>query len=201
MNKNSSESQMRTLSILIAILALVIAVQYFYKPIIQEKKNIEEQINITIENKNKMKTNLNYYEGDLSIYEEEKELLAENRSQFLNVMENSAIDSIFSEMIIQSGLHSISLEIDENGEDEVISDDDSIHTTGVRTCDFTYVVSGKYTNLLQFIDKINNNLSMEIKNFQFNNNGEFTAECEFEASITIRVYMYDEKFDISLIIN
>ena len=111
--KNITKKQMITLTVLIAVLVLVIAVQYFYRPVLEKKSELADKVeNMTMvyEDMNMLAA---YYSIDAVSYKEAKEELAKKRSEFLPFMENSQQDDMITNMLVASNISIESSEISE----------------------------------------------------------------------------------------
>ena len=111
--KNITKKQMITLTVLIAVLVLVIAVQYFYRPVLEKKSELADKVeNMTMVYED-MKMLAAYYSIDAVSYKEAKEELATKRSEFLPFMENSQQDDMITNMLVASNISIESSEISE----------------------------------------------------------------------------------------
>lgn len=111
--KNITKKQMITLTVLVAVLVLVIAVQYFYRPVLQKKSELADKVeNMTMVYED-MKMLAAYYSIDAVSYKEAKEELAKKRSEFLPFMENSQQDDMITNMLVASNISIESSEISE----------------------------------------------------------------------------------------
>ena len=111
--KNITKKQMITLTVLIAVLVLVIAVQYFYRPVLEKKSELADKVeNMTMVYED-MKMLAAYYSIDAVSYKEAKEELAKKRSEFLPFMENSQQDDMITNMLVASNISIESSEISE----------------------------------------------------------------------------------------
>ena len=102
--KNVSKKQMITLIVLVIILILVIAVQYFYRPVLEKKSGLEEKVDSMSLVYEDMKILATFYDIDSISYKEEKELLAQKRSELLPLMKPSQQDNMLTEILVGSGL-------------------------------------------------------------------------------------------------
>ena len=111
--KNITKKQMITLTVLVSVLVLVIAVQYFYRPVLEKKSELADKVeNMTMVYED-MKMLAAYYSIDAVSYKEAKEELAKKRSEFLPFMENSQQDDMITNMLVASNISIESSELSE----------------------------------------------------------------------------------------
>lgn len=97
--KNVTKKQMITLVVLIAVLFIVIAVQYFYRPMLTEKAELEEKIENMEIIYDDMKMMSALYSIDAVTYDEEKKALADERAGFYQIMTNSQQDEMITRLL------------------------------------------------------------------------------------------------------
>lgn len=109
--KNVTKKQMITLIVLIGVLIMVIAVQYFYRPVINEKNEYAKKVQSMTMVYDDMKMIAAYYSIDAVSYKEAKAELAKKRSDFLPLMKNSQQDDMITNMLVASNISIESSEI------------------------------------------------------------------------------------------
>ncbi|WP_044973711.1 hypothetical protein [Ruminococcus sp. HUN007] len=105
--KNITKKQMITLIVLVVVLILVIAVQYFYRPLIEKKKTLNDKVSSMSLVYADMKMLAAVYSIDNISYEEAKAELHKKRSELREVMSNSAQDKLLTDMLVA---HHLSIE-------------------------------------------------------------------------------------------
>ena len=186
--KNITKKQMITLTVLIAVLVLVIAVQYFYRPVLEKKSELADKVeNMTMVYED-MKMLAAYYSRDAGSYKDDmitNMLVASNIS-----IESSEISELVKETV------RVECAVDKEKEESVdgysaiamypeggkVVSDDGDHVslqyeTGECTREIYYNVSGRYEDIISFLSKVYNQKSMEISRFYFNS-GDLDAVYE-----------------------
>jgi len=102
--KNITRKQAITLVVLVCVLFIVIAVQYFYRPVLKKKSELQEKVESMELVAEDMKMLAAYYSIDAISYKEMKEELAKKRSEFLPLMKNSQQDDMITNMLVSSNI-------------------------------------------------------------------------------------------------
>ena len=98
--KNITKKQMITLIVLVCVLILVIAVQYFYRPLIEKKSELIKKVDKMSETYSDMQMLSAIYSIDNITYKEAKEELKKQRSELREVMTESAQDKFLTDMLV-----------------------------------------------------------------------------------------------------
>lgn len=223
--KNITKKQMVTLIILVCVLILVIAVQYFYRPVLKKKAELQDKVDSMEIVYDDMKMLAAYYSIDAVTYGEMKDELAKKRSEFLPLMKNSEQDDMITNMLVASNISIESSDISElvketvriscavdKGKEEsvdgyssiamypeggkVVSGDESYVTleyeTGECSREIYYSVTGKYEDIIAFLNKVYAQQSMEVSRFYFNS-GDLNA-VKTETVYNEEEYSEDEEY-------
>jgi hypothetical protein len=91
---------MITLVVLVIVLILVIAVQYFYRPLIEKKNELNDKVESMSLVYSDMQMMAAVYSIDNISYGEAKDELAKKRSELREVMTNSAQDKLLTDMLV-----------------------------------------------------------------------------------------------------
>jgi hypothetical protein len=97
--KNITKKQMITLTVLVCVLILVIAVQYFYRPLLEKKTELADKVDSMSMVYSEMQMLAAVYSIDNITYEEAKDELHKQRSELRDVMTNSAQDKMLTDML------------------------------------------------------------------------------------------------------
>lgn len=235
--KNITNRQMNTLFILICVLIIVIAVQYFFRPVLKQKNELSEQIENMQSEYDVIHMDALCYEADTAVYQNNKNSLDDQRKQLLPLMKSNELDSMITKIFIEKGLVIESLEISEikadtvsilykNTDEDDIKDSENDKTekitetkykpydlseypdgakividekeriileyqTGEYSCHLRYTVSGTYKDILNLVNEISTNNSLQVSSFYFINKDAVSADCVYQADIGITAYMYD----------
>ena len=109
--KNVTTRQITTLVVLVFILIIVIAVQYFFRPLIKQKNELSEQIESMQSEYDDIQMNDSCYEADAFAYQKNKKSLEDQRMQLLPLMKSNELDKMITKIFIENGLVIESLEI------------------------------------------------------------------------------------------
>ena len=97
--KNITKKQMITLTVLVCVLILVIAVQYFYRPLLEKKSELTDKVDSMSMVYSEMQMLAAVYSIDNITYAEAKDELHKQRSELRDVMSNSAQDKLLTDML------------------------------------------------------------------------------------------------------
>ncbi len=235
--KNTTNRQIFTLFILVCILIIVIAVQYFFRPVIRQKNKLSEQIEDMQSEYDDVKMNALIYKADLSVYQKNKKALDDNRKQLLPLMKSNELDNMITKIFSEKGLSIDSLDISEIKSDTVSmqykdtqkyesedfeeaedienekTDDKQLdlsvypdgaktvtdknerilleYQTGEYSCQLRYNASGTYKNILDLVNEISKNNSLQVNSVYFTSTDTVSPGCIYQADILITAYMYD----------
>ncbi|MBR6837733.1 MAG: hypothetical protein IKM72_17255 [Oscillospiraceae bacterium] len=117
--KNITKKQMITLIVLVIVLILVIAVQYFYRPLLEKKKELNDKVSSMSLVYADMKMLAAVYSIDNVSYKEAKEELHKRRSELREVMSNSAQDKLLTDMLVSYHLSIESSQIEKLEKEKV----------------------------------------------------------------------------------
>jgi cell division protein FtsL len=98
--KNITKKQMITLIVLVCVLILVIAVQYFYRPLLEKKEELVKKVDSMSAVYSDMQMLAAVYSIDNISYKEAKEELQKQRSELREVMSESAEDKFLTDMLV-----------------------------------------------------------------------------------------------------
>lgn len=110
-NSKTSPKQIALLVILIGVLVMVIAVQYFIRPVLNETSELKKQTEILEEKYAIMQEQSLMHIVDSTIYNQYRTELDEQGKQMLPYMKNNELDEIVTDMVLSSGLKISSLRI------------------------------------------------------------------------------------------
>ena len=97
--KNITKKQMITLTVLVCVLILVIAVQYFYRPLLEKKTELTDKVDSMSMLYSEMQMLAAVYSIDNITYAEAKDELHKQRSELRDVMTNSAQYKMLTDML------------------------------------------------------------------------------------------------------
>lgn len=110
-NSKTSPKQIALLVILIGVLVMVVAVQYFIRPVLNETSELKKQTEILEEKYAIMQEQSLMHMVDSTIYNQYRAELEEQGKQMLPYMKNNELDEIVTDMVLSSGLKISSLRI------------------------------------------------------------------------------------------
>lgn len=110
-NSKTSPRQIAMLVILIGVLVVVVAVQYFIRPTLTETSELKAQTEVLEEKYLSMQEQSLMHMVDGAIYEEYRTELEEQGKQMLPYMKSNELDEIVTDMVLSSGLEIGSLRI------------------------------------------------------------------------------------------
>lgn len=110
-NSKTSPKQIALLVILIGVLVMVVAVQYFIRPVLNETSELKKQTEILEEKYAIMQEQSLMHIVDSTIYNQYRTELDEQGKQMLPYMKSNELDEIVTDMVLSSGLKISSLRI------------------------------------------------------------------------------------------
>lgn len=191
--KNVSRKQMITLIVLVIILILVIAVQYFYRPVLEKKSGLEEKVDSMSLVYEDMKMLATFYDIDSISYKEEKELLAQKRSELLPLMKPSQQDNMLTEILVGSGLFVESSVISEI-ERKTVQVDCSISKESAKDEDIdAYSVLSMYPLGARIVSDTDSSVILEYDTGEYTREISYKIRGKYASLIDFLNKVYDKK--------